>query len=176
MKQKLKEIDTNKFLLLITIVMFFVMYAIGMIVFSDNGFAKPQVFLSLFINNAGLIVIAVSMTMVLITGGIDIAVGSMVAMNCMILADLMENKGMSMEAAMLVVLVVGILFGIVQGFLVAYLNIQPFIVTLAGMFFGRGMTAVISTDMISITNEKFSASRNSDATFTLSAATSSLRC
>lgn len=155
MKQKLKEIDTNKFLLWITIAMFFVMYGIGMIVFADNGFAKPQVFLNLFINNAGLIVIAVSMTMVLITGGIDIAVGSMVAMNCMILADMMQNKGMSMEVAMLVVLAVGILFGIVQGFLVAYLNIQPFIVTLAGMFFGRGMTAVISTDMISITNEKF---------------------
>ena len=115
MKQKLKEIDTNKFLLWITIAMFFVMYGIGMIVFADNGFAKPQVFLNLFINNAGLIVIAVSMTMVLITGGIDIAVGSMVAMNCMILADMMQNKGMSMEVAMLVVLAVGILFGIVQG-------------------------------------------------------------
>lgn len=155
MKQKFKEIDTNKFLLWITIVMFFVMYLIGMIVFYNDGFAKPQVFLNLFVNNAGLIVIAVSMTMVLITGGIDIAVGSMVAMHCMILADLMQNKGMSMEFAMLIVLIVGILFGAVQGFLVAYLNIQPFIVTLAGMFFGRGMTAVISTDILSITNEKF---------------------
>ena len=46
-------------------------------------------------------------------------------------------------------------FGIVQGFLVAYLDIQPFIVTLAGMFFGRGLTAIISTDMISIKNELF---------------------
>lgn len=153
--KKMKEIDTNKFLLLITIAMFFVMYIVGMVVFSDAGFAKPQVFLNLFINNAGLIVIACSMTMVLITGGIDIAVGSMVAMNCMILAYFMEIKDINPFVAMGFVLVVGILFGIVQGFLIAYLDIQPFIVTLAGMFFGRGMTAVISTDMISITNEKF---------------------
>mgnify|MGYP005763868447 CR=1 FL=1 len=153
--KKLKEVDTNKFLLLITIVMFFVMYGIGMVVFADNGFAKMQVFLNLFINNAGLIVIATSMTMVLITGGIDISVGSMVAMNCMILAYFMEQKHMNAYAAMGFVMVVGVVFGAVQGFLISYLDIQPFIVTLAGMFFGRGMTAVISKEMISITNLDF---------------------
>ena len=57
--------------------------------------------------------------------------------------------------AVLVALLIGVAFGVVQGFLVAYLDIQPFIVTLAGMFFGRGMTAIISTDMISIKNELF---------------------
>ena len=59
--------------------------------------------------------------------------------------------------AVLIVLVTGIVFGLVQGFLVAYMDIQPFIVTLAGMFFARGMTAIISKDMISITNETFMA-------------------
>jgi len=49
----------------------------------------------------------------------------------------------------------GLVFGLVQGFLVAYLKIQPFIVTLAGMFFARGMTAIISQEMISIKNEVF---------------------
>lgn len=44
---------------------------------------------------------------------------------------------------MIIVLVTGIVFGLVQGFLVAYMDIQPFIVTLAGMFFARGMTAII---------------------------------
>ena len=52
--------------------------------------------------------------------------------------------------AVAIALLIGLLFGIVQGFLVSYLEIQPFIVSLAGMFFGRGMTAIISTDMISI--------------------------
>ncbi len=152
--KKLK-LEGNQFLLLITIVLFFVMYAIGLIVFKDNNFGRLQVFLNLFISNAGLIVIAVSMTMVLITGGIDISVGSVVAMTCMLLAWMMEKKGIGAIPAVVMVLLVGVVFGLVQGFLIAYLNIQPFIVTLAGMFFARGMTAIISTEMISIKNEMF---------------------
>ena len=131
------------------------MYVAGMIVFADKGFAKPQMFLNLFVSNAGLLVIACGLTIVMITGGIDISVGSVTALVCMVLADLMENKGVNAYAAVLVALLIGVAFGIVQGFLVAYLDIQPFIVTLAGMFFGRGLTAIISTDMISIKNELF---------------------
>jgi len=59
-----------------------------------------------------------------------------------------------------IALLIGLLFGIVQGFLVSYLEIQPFIVSLAGMFFGRGMTSIISTDMISIKNKTFLAWAN----------------
>ena len=150
-----KENNGNGFLLLITIALFVVMYVAGMIVFADKGFAKPQMFLNLFVSNAGLLVIACGLTIVMITGGIDISVGSVTALVCMVLADLMENKGVNAYAAVLVALLIGVAFGIVQGFLVAYLDIQPFIVTLAGMFFGRGLTAIISTDMISIKNELF---------------------
>lgn len=149
------KLEGNQFLLLITILLFIVMYAIGLIVFKDNNFGRLQVFLNLFISNAGLIVIAVSMTMVLITGGIDISVGSVVAMTCMLLAWMMEKKGIGAVTAVIIVLVIGVIFGLVQGFLISYLKIQPFIVTLAGMFFARGMTAVISTEMISIKNKMF---------------------
>lgn len=150
-----KKLTGNGFLLLITIALFVVMYVAGMIVFADKGFAKPQMFLNLFVSNAGLLVIACGLTIVMITGGIDISVGSVTALVCMVLADLMENKGVNTYLAVLVALLIGVAFGIVQGFLVAYLDIQPFIVTLAGMFFGRGLTAIISTDMISIKNELF---------------------
>lgn len=150
-----KKLEGNQFLLLITILLFVVMYAVGLIVFQDKNFGRLQVFFNLFISNAGLIVIAVSMTMVLITGGIDISVGSVVAMTCMLLAWMMEKKGMGAVPALIIVLLVGIVFGLVQGFLISYLKIQPFIVTLAGMFFARGMTAIISTEMISIKNELF---------------------
>jgi Ribose/xylose/arabinose/galactoside ABC-type transport systems, permease components len=150
-----KKFSSNSFLLLITILLFIVMYVAGMMVFSDKGFAKPQMFLNLFISNAGLIVIGCGMTMVMITGGIDISVGSVTALVCMSAAFAMENKGMSAYTALALSLVIGILFGIVQGYLVSYLEIQPFIVTLAGMFFGRGLTAVISTEMISIKNKLF---------------------
>ena len=155
-----KKITGNGFLLLITIALFVVMYVAGMIVFADKGFAKPQMFLNLFVSNAGLLVIACGLTIVMITGGIDISVGSVTALVCMVLADLMENKGVNAYAAVLVALLIGVAFGIVQGFLVAYLDIQPFIVTLAGMFFGRGLTAIISTDMISIKNKTFLAWAN----------------
>ena len=150
---KKKKINSNNLLLLITIVLFFVMYAAGCIVYADKGFTRFQTFLN--INNAGLICITAGMTCVMLTGGIDISVGSLVAMDCMILAVGIEQWGWSSPVLMLLILAIGIIFGIVQGFLVAYLDIQPFIVTLAGMFFGRGLTAIISTDMISIKNELF---------------------
>ena len=152
MKEK-KKLNQNTFLLLVTILLFFVMYAIGCVLFNAQGFAKTQNFLNLFISNAGLIVIGIGMTIVMITGGIDISVGSFVAMGCMMLAWMMEKGGIGAVPAVLIVLVTGIVFGLVQGFLVAYMDIQPFIVTLAGMFFARGMTAVISTNQLSITAE-----------------------
>lgn len=154
MKNKGKR-DGKVFLLMITIALFVTMYIAGIIIFNGKGFAKPQVFLNLFISNAGLIVIAAGMTMVMITGGIDISVGSVVALTCMMLAWMMEAKGIGAVPALLTVLVMGIFFGLVQGFFIAYLKIQPFIVTLAGMFFARGMTAIISQEMISVKNELF---------------------
>ena len=150
-----KKMTGNGFLLLITIALFVVMYIAGMIIFADKGFAKPQMFMNLLINNAGLIVISCGMTIVMITGGIDISVGSVTALVCMVSAYSMEKMGYSAYVAIIVSLAIGLLFGLLQGYLVAYLDIQPFIVTLAGMFFGRGMTAIISTDMISIKNELF---------------------
>ena len=143
MKNK-KQLNQTSFLLLITI---FVMYAVGCILFKDQGFARTQNFLNLFISNAGLIVIGIGMTVVMITGGIDISVGSFVAMGCMMLAWMMEKGGVGAVPAVIIVLITGIVFGLVQGFLVAYMDIQPFIVTLAGMFFARGMTAIISNHL-----------------------------
>ncbi|RKD34014.1 ABC transporter permease subunit [Lacrimispora algidixylanolytica] len=153
--KKMGKLDGKVFLLIITIVLFVAMYLAGIIIFNSKGFAKPQVFLNLFISNAGLIVIAAGMTMVMITGGIDISVGSVVALACMMLAWMMEIKGMGAVPALIIVLIMGLVFGLIQGYLIAYLKLQPFIVTLAGMFFARGMTAIISQDMISIKNELF---------------------
>ena len=156
----MRKFMSNNFLLLITIGLFNCMYLAGLGVFADKNFGRLQVFLNLFISNAGLIVAAVGMTMVLITGGIDISVGSVIGMTCMLLAWMMEKKGIGAVPAIAIVLVVGVVFGFCQGWLVTYLKIQPFIVTLAGMFFARGMTAIISTEMISISNPTFLAMAN----------------
>ncbi|HIR76978.1 MAG TPA: sugar ABC transporter permease YjfF [Candidatus Choladousia intestinipullorum] len=154
MKKTKTRINGNNMLLLITIVLFVVMYIGGCIVYADKGFARLQTFFNILINNAGLICIASGMTCVMLTGGIDISVGSLVAMDCMILAAGIEQWGWSSPALMLFILLVGVVFGFVQGFCIAYLDIQPFIVTMAGMFFARGMTAVISTQQISIVSDK----------------------
>ena len=137
-----KRLDGNSFLLAVTIILFFVMYIAGIIMFGGRGFAKVQNFLNLFISNAGLIVVATGMTIVMITGGIDISVGSVVAMVCMMLAWMMERGNIGAFPAILIVLATGCIFGLVQGFLVAYLKIQPFIVTLATMNVAKGLAYV----------------------------------
>ena len=152
--KKLK-INSNNILLIITVVLFVVMYLIGCVVYASKGFTHLQTFLNILINNAGLICIAAGMTCVMLTGGIDISVGSVVAMDCMILAVGMERWGWKSPTLILLVLVIGIVFGIVQGYCIAYLGIQPFIVTMAGMFFARGMTAMICTDQVSIVSDAF---------------------
>jgi len=106
-----KNFDSKNILLAITIILFFTMYILGMIIYHDRGFANLQNFLNLFISNAGLIVISAGMTIVMITGGIDISVGSFVALTCMMLADLMENKGASVGFSIVFVLVIGIILG-----------------------------------------------------------------
>lgn len=148
-----RQINGNTLLLLITIVLFVLLYAGGCIAYGSKGFTNLQTFLNILISNAGLICVACGMTCVMLTGGIDISVGSLVALDCMLLAYGMGSWHLSAPVMCLIVLVVGVVFGLVQGFCVGYLEIQPFIVSMAGMFFARGMTAVISTDQLSITQD-----------------------
>ena len=154
MKKK-KSMNGNTILLLLTILLFVVMYAAGCVIYGEKGFSHLQTFLNILINNSGLLCVACGMTCVMLTGGIDISVGSLIALDCMILAYGMENLGMNPILLCVLVLALGLLFGFVQGFCVGYLNIQPFIVTMAGMFFARGMTAVISTDQLSVRSSQF---------------------
>ena len=90
----------------------------------------------------------------MLTGGIDISVGSLIAMDCMFIAVGIEKWSMNPILLMILVLVIGVVFGLVQGFCVGYLKLQPFIVTMAGMFFGRGMTAVICTEQVSVSSSE----------------------
>ena len=80
---KNKKLNSNTLLLIITIVLFVLMYAAGCIVYSSKGFGHLQTFLNLLINNAGLLCVACGMTCVMLTGGIDISVGSLIALDCM---------------------------------------------------------------------------------------------
>jgi ribose/xylose/arabinose/galactoside ABC-type transport system permease subunit len=121
-----------------------------------RGFASGQVVANLFVDNAFLIVLAVGMTFVILTGGIDLSVGSVVALSTMIAASL-ARAGWPPLAVVLVVLVSTSTLGLLVGLVIQYFEIQPFIATLAAMFLARGLCYVISLDSISITEPWFTA-------------------
>ena len=150
-----RRMNNNTVLIMITIALFVIMYAAGCIAYSEKGFDHLQTFLNILINNSGLICIACGMTCVMLTGGIDVSVGALIAMDCMFIAVGIEYWGVSSPILMLLVLLIGVAFGLLQGFCVGYLGIQPFIVTIAGMFFARGMTAVICTQQVTIKSDPF---------------------
>nr|BFE58575.1 sugar ABC transporter permease YjfF [Dactylosporangium thailandense] len=133
-----------------TAILLCVMYGAGVVRY--DGFDDTQIVLNVFIDNAFLLVVAVGMTFVILTGGIDLSVGAVVALTTMIAASLLE-KGVNPGLVILVVLAVGATIGLGMGAIIHFFDIQPFIATLAGMFLARGTCYVISTDSIPITNE-----------------------
>lgn len=145
--------DTN-LLLAITIVVFAIMYLCA-IIFLGAGFKKPQTFFNMLNENASLVILSCGLSLVMITGGIDISVGGMTALICMACAVNLDFKGGSVGSAILLALIIGAAFGLIQGYLVAYLDIQPFIVTLAGMFFAKGMTTIVNATQFNVENEAF---------------------
>ena len=129
------------------------MYFLAMAVWG-GGFLRWQQVFDMLNNNAALIIVACSLTIVMIGGGIDISVGgviALVAMSCVVHL----NQGGSIFTAALLSLGIGLAFGLVQGYLVAYLEIQPFIITLAGMFFARGMTTIVSLEPQKVAHDGF---------------------
>jgi ribose/xylose/arabinose/galactoside ABC-type transport system permease subunit len=137
---------------LATFSLFVGMFAAGGIRY--EGFTSPQVVLNLFVDNAFLIVLAVGMTFVILTGGIDLSVGSVVALSTMIAAWTLE-AGWSPAAATAAVLLTGTTLGLLMGLVIHYFDVQPFIATLAGMFLARGLCYMISVESIPIRDETF---------------------
>ncbi len=154
MKKKISNMSDTNLLLTITVVVFFAMY-IGAILFQGKGFLKPQTFFNILNSNASLIILSCGMSIVMITGGIDISVGGVTALVSMCCAVYLDYHQGNVFVSMLIALAIGLAFGAVQGYLVAYLDIQPFIVTLAGMFFARGMTTIVNSAPFNVANEAF---------------------
>lgn len=136
-----------------SIVLFLAMIAFGAT--SYDGFLSPQVFLNLIVDNAFLFIVAIGMTFVIITGGIDLSVGSVLALTTMVAAALTEQAGWHPVVVVPLLLVGGAAFGAAQGFLIHRYRLQPFIVTLAGMFVARGLCYVIDTESIPLRHPFF---------------------
>ena len=154
MSKKLKNMSDTNLLLSITIVVFFAMY-LGAMIFQGAGFLKAQTFFNILNAQASLIILSCGMSLVMITGGIDISVGGVTALVSMCCAVYLDYQSGNVFVAVLIALLIGLTFGLVQGFLVAYLEIQPFIVSLAGMFFARGMTTIVNSNPFNVQNEAF---------------------
>jgi simple sugar transport system permease protein len=116
------------------------------------GFLAPQVFMNLLIDNAFLLVVAVGMTFVILTGGIDLSVGAVVAFTTVLLATLVQQHGWHPLAAMALALLIGGAYGASMGLMIQRYRLQPFVVTLAGMFLARGAATLISVESIGIDN------------------------
>jgi ribose/xylose/arabinose/galactoside ABC-type transport system permease subunit len=134
---------------LATLALLLVLYAVG--VSQYRAFSNVQVIFNIFIDNGFLLVVAVGMTFVILTGGIDLSVGSVVAMTAMMSAWLLRG-GTPPAMVLIIALLIGPSLGFLMGCIIHYFEIQPFIVTLAGMFFARGMCTWISSVSIPITD------------------------
>lgn len=133
--------------ILATIVVFVLLYALGGLWF--DHFLSTRVFGNLLTDNAFVIIAGLGMTFVILSGGIDLSVGSMIGFVGIAMATLVAH-GWHPLAAIAVLLVFGVLLGAAMGWAIATFEIQPFIMTLTAMFMLRGLCFVISLDSIPI--------------------------
>ena len=124
---------------------------------SYRGFFSLQTFLNLFIDKSFLLVSAAGMSLVILSGGIDLSVGSVLAFTTMVIASLTEFAHMNPALAALIALAAGSLMGLGMGLVIAYWNVPPFIATLAGMFFARGACYLISIQSIAMRDKTLQA-------------------
>ena len=117
-----------------------------------EGFFSTRVVANLFADNASLGIAAVGMTFVILAGGIDLSVGSVLAFTTIFTATLVQNHNVSPMIAIPLALGLGAIFGTAMGFLIQRYELPPFLVTLGGMFFARGMAFVVSQESLGITN------------------------
>ncbi|MFD0704418.1 ABC transporter permease [Alloscardovia venturai] len=144
-KQGGAKINPQMIPTLAAVVIFVLMLIMGQVLFGT--YMRLGFISSLFIDHAYLIILAVAMTLPVLTGGIDLSIGAIVAITAVVGVK-MTMAGIPAPVAMLVMLLMGMGFGLLAGTLIEEFNMQPFIATLATMFLARGMASIISTDSL----------------------------
>jgi simple sugar transport system permease protein len=152
MAQRVKQFALANGPLLTTITIFILVYFLGGRLYP--AMQKPQVFFNLFINTASLLIVSIGMTFVIITKGIDLSVAGMIALTSAASAAMLA-KGASPAVVMPAMLLMGIAFGFTLGCIIHFLKVEPFIVTLMGLFFARGMAYVITLEALPIENPTY---------------------
>jgi len=140
--------------LILTFVVFVVTYFVGSQMYP--AMQKPQVFFNLFINDSSLLLVSIGMTMVILSGGggIDLSVGGVIALVSTASAALLRS-GASPYIVLPLMILLGVALGGLMGWIIQYLKVQPFIATLMGLFFARGMAYIISLTSVTITNDVY---------------------
>ncbi|MBL0372985.1 sugar ABC transporter permease YjfF [Rhizobium sp. KVB221] len=133
-----------------TILIFIIAYALCIAQFPNM--LSTRVVGNLLTDNAFLGIAAVGMTFVILSGGIDLSIGSVIAFTGVLIAVLLRDTGMHPIVVFIIALAISTAFGAVMGAIIHYLEMPAFIVTLAGMFLARGMSFVLSIDSIPISH------------------------
>jgi galactofuranose transport system permease protein len=100
-------------------------------------------------DNAFIIIAAIGTTFVILSGGIDLSIGSMIGFVGVVMANL-DAVGWNPLASGAMILAFGLAFGALQGFIIDFCEIQPFIITLAGLFMLRGGCFMVNLDSVPI--------------------------
>ena len=135
-KKKTVNLDLKQFGMVFALIAIYIIFY-----FMTGGInATPMNMNNLIMQNSYVVILATGMLLCVLTGNVDLGVGSYVALCGAIAAKLVVENGMSIPLAFLITILVGTAFGAFNGFFIAYLDIPPFVVTLAGMLIGRGLT------------------------------------
>jgi ribose/xylose/arabinose/galactoside ABC-type transport system permease subunit len=148
-------VDPRTLPLTVTIVLFIALFGFGSVMYT--GFFSLQVLLDLLVDNAFLLIVSIGVTFVILLGGIDLSVGSVVAFTTIAEAVMAQHWHWPVWVIVPIVLLIGTTFGAAQGMLIHYFKLQPFVITLAGMFVARGACFLITLDSIPITDDTFKA-------------------
>lgn len=133
-----------------TVLVFIAIFLIGGGMYKN--FLSSRVFGNILADNSFIIIAAIGATFVILSGGIDLSIGSMIGFVGVCMAVL-DSMGWNPLATSLVMLAFGFGFGAFQGWVIDELDIQPFIITLAGLFLLRGMCFMVTINSVPINHE-----------------------
>ncbi|WP_321843441.1 galactofuranose ABC transporter, permease protein YjfF [Paraburkholderia bannensis] len=150
-----RVVDPRILPIVVTVLLFAALFGFGSVMYT--GFFSLQVLFGLLVDNAFLLIVAIGMTFVIISGGIDLSVGAVVALTTILCAVGTEKLHWPVVVVVPLVLALGTLYGAAMGALIHFFRLQPFIITLAGMFLARGACFLITTESIQINDAGFHA-------------------
>ena len=135
-KKKTVNLDMKQYGMFLALVAIYIIFAL----LTGGKNLSPANINNLVMQNGYVVILAIGMLLCVLTGNVDLGVGSVVAVCGSVAGIILVDYKMNMWVAILAALIIGLLIGVFAGFFIAYLGIPPFVVTLATMLMGRGLT------------------------------------